>query len=88
MSSDNDCDKIQILAGSFLKSTTMGDLDNSEKIISLIHQKDSKHFIEHLEMNILELHRYISTEENDRKINEFFQKHTKQLNYHNSRDLK
>ena len=88
MSSDSDCDKIQILCGSFLKSTAMGDMDSSEKIISLINENDSKHFIEHLEVNLLELHRFLSTEENDRKINAFFQKQTKQLNYHNSRSLK
>jgi len=88
MSPDSDCDKIQILSGSFLKSTTMGDIDSSAKIISLIHEKDSKHFIEHLEINILELHRFLSTEENDSKINEFFQKQTKRLNHHNSRSLK
>jgi hypothetical protein len=88
MNSDSNCDKIQILSGSFLKSTAMGDMDSSEKIISLINENDLKHFIEHLEVNLLELHRFLSTEENDRKINKFFQKQTKQLNYHNSRSLK
>ena len=88
MNSDSDCEKIQMLCGTFLKSTATGDVDSSEKIISLIDEQDSKHFIEHLQVDLLELYRFLSTEENDRKINEFYQKQTKQLNYHHSRSLK
>ena len=46
MNSDSDCEKIQMLCGTFLKSTATGDVDSSEKIISLIDEQDSKHFIE------------------------------------------